>query len=506
MYHPKHHARKNPEKTAYIFANTDRHVSYRELDQWSSKIANVLRQCGLKPGDHLAFQMENHLMFFPVVWAAQRAGIVFTPVHSHLKKKEVEYIINNCGAKVFITTDKFHDVAESLDKDALTPGHYFMFGDNIDGFESMDDAMGKASEEAPEEPVAGLAMLYSSGTTGQPKGIKPAWEDRAIDEIQPSGFGLAAFMGISEDSTYMAPAPLYHAAPLHTNILALAMGGTVVIMEKFDPELALRCIERYKVTHSQWVPIMFIRMLKLPEELRKSIDISSLQNAVHSAAPCPPDVKYKMIDWFGPIIMEYYSASEGMGLTALGSEEWLAHPGSVGLALMGDLHIGDEEGNELPPGEIGTIYFSGLDDFEYHNEPEKTASAHNNKGWATVGDLGYVDEEGYLFLADRKDFMIISGGVNIYPKEIENLLITHDKVADVAVFGIPDEEFGESVKAVVQPADDVKGNAALEQELIAWCKENLSSVKAPRSIDFDPNLPRMDNGKLYKKQVRARYL
>jgi fatty-acyl-CoA synthase len=315
----------------------------------------------------------------------------------------------------------------------------------------------------------------------------------------------AKWAGYAPGEVYLTPAPLYHAAPMVSAMCCMALGGTVIIMEKFDAELALASIERYRVTMSQWVPIMFTRMLRLPQQVREKYDLSSHRKAIHAAAPCPVDIKQQMIAWWGPIIFEYYAASEAIGQTGIDSHEWLSHPGSVGKAVLGVLHICDDDGNELPAGETGTIYFSGLQEFEYYGEPEKTRASRHPKGWATTGDVGYVDAEGYLYLTDRKHFMIISGGVNIYPQEIENLLSSHPKVADVAVFGVPSEQFGEEVKAVVQPTNWGDAGPAFEAELLAWCRERLSHVKCPRSVDFEPELPRMDNGKLYKTKLRARY-
>jgi fatty-acyl-CoA synthase len=351
----------------------------------------------------------------------------------------------------------------------------------------------------------GIPMLYSSGTTGQPKGVLTANAPMDIHEVSPQLAAFAAAFSIDENTVYLSPAPLYHAAPLHYNNLMLSLAATSVIMEKFDAERALYLIEKYRATHSQWVPIMFIRMLKLPEEVRGKYDVSSMKVAIHAAAPCPIDVKDEMIAWWGPIIFEYYAGSEGSGMTIIDSNTWLSHKGSVGQAIVGELKICDEHGEEVAQGEVGTVYFANGPKFEYHNEPEKTAKSYNKHGWSTLGDVGYVDEEGFLYLTDRKNFMIISGGVNIYPQEIENLLITHAKVADVAVFGIPNEEFGEEVKAVVQPVNYDEADENLVHELLQWCRENLSHIKVPRSIDFMQELPRMENGKLYKRHLQEAY-
>jgi long-chain acyl-CoA synthetase len=353
--------------------------------------------------------------------------------------------------------------------------------------------------------VEGTYFFYSSGTTGTPKGIRPN------HAFPPFGTGLAidhvlaAAFGFSADSVYLSPAPLYHAAPIGWSLGTQRNGGTVVVMEKFDPLECLRAIERHRVTHVQFVPTHFVRMLKLPREQREAFDLSSLRVVVHAAAPCPVEVKRQMIDWLGPKIMEFYAGSEGTGMTMITSPDWLAHPGSVGKASLGTLHIVGEDGEELPPGQVGTVYFEGGGSFEYYNDPEKTAGAFNDKGWATLGDLGSVDEEGYLYLADRRTDLIISGGVNIYPAEIEDALVLHPAVADVAVIGIPDEEMGQAVRAVVQPSADRAAGPELADELTAHARSVLAGFKAPRSFVFVDELPRLPTGKLLRRRVREEH-
>ncbi len=506
MPHPSVTAETYPHKPAIIMGGSGEMTTYRELDERSNQGAHLFRSLGLKAGDHIGMMLENNRHFLEIVWAAQRAGLVYTPISTHLTRDETAYILDNCGAQLFIGSLKLAGVAEEVLGEAPGVRHYYMVGGIRDGFESWEEAIDAQPTTPVEDEGNGTPMLYSSGTTGKPKGVfvpsAPADKD-----AEPAVAALIGpVFGFGEETVYLSPAPLYHAAPLHYSTAALYLGATVVVMEKFDAEEALRLIEEHRVTHSQWVPIMFVRMLKLPEEVRAAYDLSSMQCAIHAAAPCPIEVKEKMIDWWGPVIMEYYSSSEGIGFTIIDSASWLAHKGSVGVAVLGEIHIVDDDGNELPPGEIGTVYFGGAQTvFEYYNEPEKTAEAYNDSGWATCGDVGYVDEEGFLYLTDRKNFTIISGGVNIYPQEVENILVNHDKIADVAVFGIPNEEFGEEVKAVVQPMNWADATDQTALEILEWLRERISHIKMPRSLDFHPELPRMDNGKLYKRRLVEEY-
>jgi acyl-CoA synthetase (AMP-forming)/AMP-acid ligase II len=350
-------------------------------------------------------------------------------------------------------------------------------------------------------------MVYSSGTTGRPKGVRLPLPEGEVTQLHMLAAKARDGYGLGPDDIYLSPAPLYHTAPLAFTTNCHRLGATVVQMPKFEPEAALAAIEHYRATVTQMVPTMFVRMLKLPDDVRTRYDLSSLRSVIHAAAPCPVPVKRQMIEWLGPIIYEYYGGSEGNGSTGITSEEWLRKPGSVGRATWGTLHICDEDGNELPPGEQGLVYFEGGWDFQYLGDEAKTRDSRNPRHptWSALGDVGYVDEDGYLFLTDRKSYMIISGGVNIYPQEVENLLITHSEVADAAVIGVPHPDFGEEVKAVVQPLDPANATPEFAEALIAFCREHLSPVKCPRSIDFDPALPRLDNGKLYKRLIKDRY-
>jgi long-chain acyl-CoA synthetase len=506
MPHPSITAQTYPHKPAIIMGSTGEMVTYQQLDERSNQGAQLFRSLGLKSGDHVGMMLENNRQFLEIVWAAQRSGIVFTPISTHLKKDESAYILQNCGAKMFIGSLALSGVAEQLVSESTGIEHFYMVGGIKPGFESWEEA----TDEQPTTPIGdesnGVPMLYSSGTTGQPKGIFVSEYDEDVHTPPVLAPTIGVLFGFGEETVYLSPAPLYHAAPLHYNMMATYNGGTSVIMEKFEAEQSLKLIEEHRVTHSQWVPIMFNRMLKLPKDVREAYDMSSMQVAIHAAAPCPVEIKEKMIDWWGEIIMEYYAASEGIGFTLIDSANWLTHKGTVGLPLLGELHIVDDDGNELPQGETGTVYFGGQQQhFHYHGEPEKTAEAYNDRGWATTGDVGYLDEEGYLYLTDRKNFTIISGGVNIYPQEVENILAGHDKVADVAVFGIPNEEFGEEVKAVVEPSNWADATDETAIEILEWLRERLSDIKMPRSLDFHPKLPRMDNGKLYKRHLVEEY-
>lgn len=500
--HPGELAAKYPNKPAYTVAETGETVTFKQLDDKSSQSAQLFRSLGLKRGDHIAFLLENHTSLIQIALAALRSGLYFTAISYRLQQDEVEYIVNDCQAKVFITSKARESVVEKLNLEHCEKA--YMVDGSAAGFDSFEDAIALMPASTINDESIGSAMLYSSGTTGRPKGVlKPLPEGVYGDDAGPNLFSM--LYGATDESIYLSPAPLYHAAPLTFTMGMLAMGVSCVIMQHFEAESALAAIEKYKITHSQWVPTMFIRMLKLDEDVRLKFDVSSLQCAIHAAAPCPIPVKEQMIEWWGPVIHEYYAGSEGNGFVAINSEQWLAHKGSVGQALTAQLHVVDEDGEEVGPGVSGTIYFEGGGEFEYYNDKEKTNESRHSKGWSTLGDVGYLDEEGFLYLTDRKSFMIISGGVNIYPQETENLLVTHPKVMDVAVFGVPNEDFGEEVKAVVQPKNWDDRGADLEAELIEFCRENISHIKCPKSIDFDQELPRHPTGKLYKRLLRDRY-
>lgn len=512
MAYPGVFAASRPDHPAVVMAASGDTLTYRELDERSNRLAHLLRALGLQRGDHIALFMENQIAYMDVVWAALRSGLYVTAINSFLTAPEVAYIVDDCDARVVISSRARAEVAAAIDP-ATTPRveRWLM----IDGVVADDggpawEAYEDAVADQPTTPVAdescGLPMLYSSGTTGRPKGVKRPLPDLPVDVLPPR---MTAMMirnyGYDSEMVYLSPAPMYHAAPLAFSVGVHRVGGTLVMMEKFDAATMLAHIERYRPTHTQVVPTMFVRMLKLDDDVRLAHDLSSLRVAIHAAAPCPVDVKRRMIEWWGPVLLEYYAGTEGNGATFITSEEWLAKPGSVGRAEVGTLHICDDEGNDLPAGEEGGVYFSGAGGYEYHKDPQKTADAALPGGRTTLGDVGYVDEDGYLFLTDRKAHMIISGGVNIYPQETENVLIGHPAVADVAVIGVPDDDMGEQVKAVVQTVDGVVGDPALEAELIEFARERLAPYKCPRSVDFEDELPRLPTGKLYKRLLRDRY-
>jgi long-chain acyl-CoA synthetase len=501
-------AQSRPDHPAYIMASTDQVVTYRELDDAANQISQLIRSCGVQEGEHVAFCLENHPDFFKVAWGAAYAGVYWTAMSSRLTVDEMQYIINDCGAKVFITSAYKRDAAEALVDQIPDVTHRFILDTDLDGYQRFEEAVAaQPVEPLPAPRREGLDMLYSSGTTGRPKGVKIPMPDTELGTPTALlGAGQLLF-GFDENAVYLSPAPLYHAAPLRFSMGLQRVGGTVVVMEHFDPEEALACIEKYKVTTSQWVPTMFVRMLKLPEEVRARYDVSSLQVAIHAAAPCPIPVKEQMIEWWGPVLHEYYAGTEGNGFVYTNSEDWLTHKGTVGRPLAGEVHILDEEGDELPVGDEGTVYFGAASTFEYHNDPEKTQESRDPKGrgWSTLGDIGRVDEDGFLYLTDRKAYMIITGGVNVYPQEAENVLTMHPAVFDVAVIGVPNEDFGEEVKAVVQLAEGHEPSEELERQLIAYCRERLADVKCPRTVDFRDELPRHPTGKLYKRLLRDEY-
>jgi fatty-acyl-CoA synthase len=501
------YALKAPNRPAFVHAGSGATITYRELDERSRRLASLLRARGLRRGDHIALLMENNLRYMEVVWAAVRSGLYVTAINRYLTPDEAAYIVNDSGAEALVTAFAMREVADALAEKIPACRTRLMADGTIAGWESYEQALEGSPLQALADDCLGDIMLYSSGTTGRPKGIKrPLLDPPGFPEWRPRPTML--HYGFGPDTIYLSPAPLYHAAPLAYVLGVQFCGGTVVMMERFDAAEALACIERYRITHSQWVPTMFVRLLRLQEAERGRYDLSTHKVAIHAAAPCPVEVKRQMIEWWGPILHEYYAGTESNGATRIDSVQWLQRPGSVGRAAVGILHICDDAGKELPPGEAGTIYFErDAMPFAYHNDPAKTRAAQHpqHPNWSTLGDVGYVDEDGYLFLTDRKAFMIISGGVNIYPQAIEDALILHPKVADVAVFGVPNADMGEEVKAVVELLPGNAPSEALAAELIEFTRGRVASYMVPRSIDFIDQMPRLPTGKLYKRVLRDRY-
>jgi long-chain acyl-CoA synthetase len=502
MY-PGTHAASTPDKPAVIVAGTDRVVTYRELDDRSAALAAALRGLGLRRGDVVAMVSDNAAECFEIYWACLRSGLYITPVNRNLSADEVAYIVNDSEAKAVIVSAAVAELAEKV-RGAIDVVGAYAFGGAVAGYDSYDELLAGAGPRLTDQP-RGSDMMYSSGTTGRPKGVRQAMLPIQVDGPGDPMTGLlGGAFNVGPDDVYLQPAPVYHAAPLKWAGAVQALGGTVVMMRKYDAEQALALIDEHRVTVAQFVPTMFVRMLQLPDAVRAKYDTSSIRLAVHAAAPCPPDVKQAMIDWWGPVILEYYGSTEQNGATFISSPEWLQKRGSVGKALIGVARICDDEGNELPPGEVGTVYFErDVRPFDYHNDPEKTREATHpvHESWTAVGDLGYLDEDGYLFLTDRKAFTIISGGVNIYPAEVEGVLTLHPKIYDVAVIGVPDEEMGQAVKAVVRLQDPAEAGPALERELIDYVRQRIAHFKAPRTVAFVDEIPRLPTGKLLKREI-----
>ena len=508
MY-PGTYAAEAPERIAALMTGTGETLSYGDLDRRSVQLAHVLRDAGLRPGDVVALLTENSLRAFEVYWAAIRSGLYITAVNYRLKPDEVAYIVNDCGASALITSAEQAATAEAITDRIPQANLRLAFGGPVTSYDSYEKTVAAASARPFADQPHGATMLYSSGTTGRPKGVRPSLSGVQVSEVGEPLVGLASqFFGCGGDSVYLSPGPIYHAAPLRWSGAIQALGGTVVMMKRFDAEQALAAIADRHVTHAQFVPTMFVRMLRLPPEVRNRYRLSSLRIAIHAAAPCPVEVKRKMIEWWGPILFEYYAGTEGNGMTAVDSSTWLTRPGTVGRPILGTVRICAEDGTELSAGQAGAVYFERDEvPFTYHNDPDKTRAAQHpdHLGWTTLGDVGYLDGDGFLFLTDRKAFTIISGGVNIYPQETENVLALHPAVYDVAVIGVPDPEMGESVVAFVQPAADAVPGPELEQEIIAFVKSKIASFKAPRTVRFIDDMPRSEAGKLMKAELKARY-
>ena len=502
LEHLTHFAAVAPDRPAVILGSTGQVVTYGQLEARSCQVAHLLRSLGLRTGDRVAVLLENRVEFFEVAWGALRIGLLVTPINWHLSSDEAAFIVEDCGASVLVASAALGAVVGGLTDGGGGLAGRFSVGGELPGFTDYEEALGSQPSGRPEGECEGNWMLYSSGTTGRPKGVKPAQVGGPLGAATGFGMLVKGLYGATEGSVYLSPAPLYHAAPAGWTNAIQRLGGTVVVAERFDPLEVMALIERHRVTHVQFVPTHLVRLLKLPAEERAKFDLSSLQVVVHAAAPCPPEVKRAAIEWLGPVVYEYYSGSEGVGFCAIGPEEWLAHPGSVGKSLLGAVHIVGEDGAELPAGEEGEVWFEAPGRFEYHGDPEKTAAAFDARGWSTLGDIGRLDEEGYLYLTDRVSNMIISGGVNVYPREVEDVLVGHPAVADVAAIGVSHPDMGEAVRAVVQP-DGAEPTDALAAELIAYCRERIAHFKCPTSVVFVEELPRLPSGKLAKRLLPA---
>ncbi|MGE8318835.1 MAG: AMP-binding protein [Comamonas sp.] len=504
----EHWARTQPDKAALVMLDRGTTITYAELDRRAARAARWLVSLGLQAGYCIAILLDNDPRMLELAWAARRAGLYYAPINHHLTPAEASFILGNCDARLLLASGATAALARAITgESAHADVQRVLLDQHEPGFLHYGDALAQVDERAelPPRPV-GRDMLYSSGTTGRPKGVRrplvPYAERRQPDRDLET---WRRQFGFGEHTVYLSTAPFYHAAPLRYMVRTLECGGTCVAMERFDAERALAAIEQHRVTHSQWVPTMLARMLRLPQQVRERYDLSSMQVAIHAAAPCPPQVKQAMLDWWGDILYEYYGGSEGLGVTIINAQEWRAHPGSVGQAKLGTIHIVDDAGRELPPHEIGTIYFSGAANFEYYKDPSKTREAYNAQGWATYGDMGHVDEQGYLYISDRRADLILCGGVNLYPMEIENVLAGHPQVSDVAVVGVPDEDLGEVPWAVVQLHEGQEGSAAMAQQLAAYCRGRLGSMKLPRRVVFEGPLPRLPTGKLLRRELKQRF-
>ena len=499
-------AAARPERVVLTMADTGVRYTAAEVAREVGRMAQWLARQGLQPGERFAVLLENRVEILTLVLAARQAGLYAAVLSTHLTPDEVAYIVSDSGARLVVAS------ARTLPQLGTPPADPSLPCWSVDEATARVPSLHAALAALQGPPVdfedrpLGRDLLYSSGTTGRPKGVlKALWPASLRGQTDPEALATARLMAMDEHTVYLSPAPLYHAAPLRYTLRVLELGGQAVIMERFDAEAALALIERYRVTHSQWVPTMFGRLLKLPEHVRRRHDLSSHRVAVHAAAPCPVNVKRAMLDWWGDILLEYYAGSEGCGTTMISSQQWRSRPGSVGQATTGRLHILDDEGRELPAGEIGQVYFSDGGQFSYLNDPQKTRQAINARGWVTYGDIGHVDAEGYLFLSDRRADLILSGGVNLYPQEIENALARHPAVQEVAVVGVPHADFGEQPLAAVVLRQGVPASPQTARAIVAHAAEVLARIKLPQRVVFVDALPRLETGKLLRRQLKERY-
>jgi long-chain acyl-CoA synthetase len=505
IYHPRFYAAQTPDRPALIMADSGESVSYRELVDNADRAAQLFMRLGLQQGDTIAIHLENQLRYPELCWAAKNSGITYACISSQASVDDAAYIVDNCDAKLLISSKTLANTAVAVANRSRAGLHCLMIDDVVAPFKSYEQLLARESALPLTGRRRGPSMLYSSGTTGRPKGVRTPLHDEPPEAPPQRLAMLLREYGLSPDTVLINPGPFYHAAPGRFMMSVQRTGGTVIGFRKFDAQSTLQAIQAYRATHGVFVPTMFIRMLKLPHEQRH-YDLSSLRCVIHAAAPCPIPTKEQMIHWWGPIIAEIYSGTEAVGHTVINSTEWLQHKGSVGRPTAGcNLRILDETGHDLPPFTPGNIYMSNGHHFEYYKDAEKTRGVFTADDWATLGDIGYLDNDGYLYLTDRQAHMIISGGVNIYPQEAENILAAHPEVADVAVIGVPNDEFGEEVKAVVQPMIWPTDREALATQLIQYCRATLSPIKCPRSVDFVQELPRSEAGKLLKRELRKRY-
>jgi len=494
-------AERDPGKPALIDGATGRATSFEMLDERSRRLARAWRERGLQPGDSVAIVMDNRDAMFEAAWAAQRSGMSWTPVNWHLTPDEVAFIVRDCGARALVASAPLSTLAQAARPSSVAVA-LMEGGPAPDGFEPYEAFIATAPDGPPDPEVEGSVMYYTSGTTGQPKGVRRPWPPAPYGTGVPLDRMQAERFSFDERTVYLCPAPLYHAAPMSWSLGAHRLGGTVVLMDRFDPERALALIAAHKVTHAQMVPTMFVRLLRLPRPVRERYDLSSLQVVIHASAPCAPAVKEAMLEWWGDVLYEYYAGTEANGFCTITAQEWRTHRGSVGRPFRGEVHIVDDDDEDVPAGEVGRVFFSGTNRFEYHHRPGATAAAFNDKGWSTLGDIGYLDTDGFLYLTDRAADMIVTGGANVYPQEVENLLTGHPAVADVGVVGIPDDDMGEVVAAFVEPADPTAAGPLLEAELLAFCRDHLAHIKCPRRVTFLDALPRLETGKLARRLLR----
>ncbi|SCW78021.1 Acyl-CoA synthetase (AMP-forming)/AMP-acid ligase II [Sphingobium faniae] len=505
--HPSEVARDHPGKAAIIMADSGATVDYATLVAQANRVGHLFEKAGVKEGETVAFLLGNSTRYPELIWGAKDSGIRYVCISTHLNPDDAAYIVRDSGAKLLVADHGLKDLSQLVVERLENKPVLYMLGGSTCDFADLDAIL----PTFPGHRIAGArrrgpSMLYSSGTTGRPKGVKTILPD-APPEEPPQRFAmLRAQYGLGDDSVFLNPGPFYHAAPNRFMMSVLRAGGTIVAFEKFAPEPVLRAIQDYRVTHGFFVPTMFGRMSALPDDIRCQVDTGSLRHAIHAAAPCSIALKRRMIEWWGPVIDELYAGTEAFGHSFINSAEWLDHPGSVGRpAANCRIKIVDEQGRALAPGQVGRIMMSNGLRISYHDDAAKSDLLYDDDGFASLGDIGYLDEAGFLYLTDRESHMIIVGGVNIYPQEVENILIEHELIEDVAVIGVPDEDMGEQVRAVVQLRAGIGRQPGMEQEIIQFCRNRLSLYKCPKSVDFMEQLPRSPMGKLLKRELRQRY-